>query len=105
MGLICAVIAGMWIAELLLFHLVAPPTTYPDTAIFRLFEIMGAITLAVSPALDELVLECLNKKPFDRPAGARELSDRLRECAEKTGWTRKDATRWWENESYSTLTI
>jgi serine/threonine-protein kinase len=52
LGLICAVIAGLWIAELLLFHLVMPaPTTYPDTAIFRLFEIMGAITLTVSLGL------------------------------------------------------
>jgi hypothetical protein len=46
------VIAGLWIAELLLFHLIAPPpTTYPDTAIFRLFEVMGAITLTVSLGL------------------------------------------------------
>jgi serine/threonine-protein kinase len=52
LGLISAVIAGLWIAELLLFHLVAPPpTTYPDTAIFRLFEIMGAISLTVSLGL------------------------------------------------------
>ena len=52
LGLICAVIAGLWIAELLLFHLVMPiPTTYPDTAIFRLFEVMGAITLPVSLGL------------------------------------------------------
>jgi hypothetical protein len=52
LGLICAVIAGLWIAELLLFHLIAPPpTTYPDTAIFRLFEVMGAITLTVSLGL------------------------------------------------------
>ena len=52
LGLICAVIAGLWIAELLLFHLVMPtPTTYPDTAIFRLFEVMGAITLVVSLGL------------------------------------------------------
>ncbi len=52
LGLICAVIAGLWIAELLLFHLVMPaPTTYPDTAIFRLFEVMGAVTLVVSLGL------------------------------------------------------
>jgi serine/threonine-protein kinase len=52
LGLVCAVIAGLWIAELLLFHLIAPaPTTYPDTAIFRLFEVMGAITLVVSLGL------------------------------------------------------
>ena len=52
LGLICAVIAGLWIAELLLGHLVMPiPTKYPDTAIFRLFEVMGAISLVVSLGL------------------------------------------------------
>ena len=52
LGLICAVIAGLWIAELLLGHLVTPiPTQYPDVKIFRLFEIMGAISLTVSLGL------------------------------------------------------
>jgi eukaryotic-like serine/threonine-protein kinase len=52
LGLICAVIAGLWIAELLLGHLVTPiPTQYPDVKIFRLFEIIGAATLAVSLGL------------------------------------------------------
>jgi hypothetical protein len=52
LGLICAVIAGLWIAELLLGHLVTPiPTQYPDVKIFRLFEVMGASTLAVSLGL------------------------------------------------------
>jgi serine/threonine protein kinase len=50
----------------------------------------------VSPALDELVLSCLKKKPSDRPATARELSDRLGECDAETAWTREDARRWWE---------
>ena len=52
LGLICAVIAGLWSAELLLGHLVTPiPTHLPDVKIFRLFEIMGAISLGVSLAL------------------------------------------------------
>jgi hypothetical protein len=52
LGLICFVIAGLWIAELALAHFVTPiPTRYPETAIFRLFEVMGAITLAVSLGL------------------------------------------------------
>jgi serine/threonine-protein kinase len=50
----------------------------------------------VSPALDELVLSCLRKKPSERPASARELCDRLGRCAVETGWTREDARRWWE---------
>src|SRR3954468_22024067 len=48
LGLICAVIAGLWIAELLLGHLVTPiPIQYPDVKIFRLFELTGGITLVV----------------------------------------------------------
>jgi serine/threonine-protein kinase len=50
----------------------------------------------VSPKLDRLVLACLEKKPADRPPTVRELCDRLGECVEECGWTRKDARRWWE---------
>ena len=50
----------------------------------------------VSPSLDQLVLACLAKEPADRPGTARELSDRLSECAEEWGWTREDARQWWE---------
>ena len=53
----------------------------------------------VSPALDELVLACLKKKPADRPATVRELSNRLDECEEESGWTREDASRWWQATS------
>ncbi len=55
----------------------------------------------VSPALDELVLACLKKKPADRPATARELSDRLDDCEEETGWTQEDARRWWETTPHA----
>jgi eukaryotic-like serine/threonine-protein kinase len=50
----------------------------------------------VSPALDRVVLDCLAKKPSDRPATARELCDRLSECEVETVWTREDARVWWE---------
>ena len=53
----------------------------------------------VSPALDELVLACLKKKPIDRPATARELCDGLTECGEETTWTREEASRWWETKT------
>jgi hypothetical protein len=50
----------------------------------------------ISPALDDLVLDCLKKQPSQRPATARELCDRLGECEVETTWTREDARRWWE---------
>nr|MBA3760708.1 serine/threonine protein kinase [Gemmatimonadales bacterium] len=50
----------------------------------------------VSSQLDRLVLACLAKKPGDRPATARDLCDRLGECAAELVWTREDARRWWE---------
>jgi serine/threonine protein kinase len=51
----------------------------------------------ISPALDELVLACLRKRPADRPASARELCDLLGQCEVEAAWTREDARRWWEN--------
>jgi serine/threonine-protein kinase len=50
----------------------------------------------ISPALDELVLACLRKKPSQRPATARELCDRLGRCEVESAWTREDARQWWE---------
>jgi hypothetical protein len=42
LGIMCLVIAGLWIANLVLAHLLQPPPTkMPDTAILRLFDMMG----------------------------------------------------------------
>ena len=51
--------------------------------------------LLISPALDELMLACLKKKPKERPASARDLCDRLGQCEVESGWTREDARQWW----------
>jgi eukaryotic-like serine/threonine-protein kinase len=50
----------------------------------------------VSQALDAVVLDCLAKRPSDRPASARELCDRLDQCQVESPWTREDARSWWE---------
>jgi eukaryotic-like serine/threonine-protein kinase len=50
----------------------------------------------VSPALDDLVLACLRKKPAERPPTARDLCDQLGRCEVETAWTREDARMWWE---------
>ena len=52
LGIMCAVIAGLWAAELLLAHVIMPaPVAMPDTAILRLFDRMGAINLVASLGL------------------------------------------------------
>jgi serine/threonine-protein kinase len=50
----------------------------------------------VSPALDQLVLACLEKDPAKRPETVRELRVRLGECEVDGAWTRDDARVWWE---------
>jgi hypothetical protein len=52
LGIMCLVIAGLWIANLVLAHFLQPlPTKMPDTAILRLFDIMGLVALVVSLGL------------------------------------------------------
>lgn len=45
--------------------------------------------------LDEIVLDCLQKHPEDRPASALELRTRLSACACARTWTEEDASAWW----------
>jgi serine/threonine-protein kinase len=49
---------------------------------------------ALPEALEQLVLECLEKRPKDRPQSARSLLERLTQV-EVEPWDRRDAERWW----------
>jgi serine/threonine-protein kinase len=54
------------------------------------------IELEIPPALDELVLACLAKRPEDRPPTAGELARRLTAAVSGEPWTPERALQWWE---------
>jgi serine/threonine-protein kinase len=57
-------------------------------------ESLIARGVVVPAALDELVLECLDKRPERRPQTAAELRRRLESCVVTT-WTAENARAWW----------
>jgi eukaryotic-like serine/threonine-protein kinase len=66
-------------------HASAPPT--PPSA---------RSELQIPPALDRVVMNCLAKRPQDRPQSAKELSRRLSEVGLSNPWTEERAREWWE---------
>jgi hypothetical protein len=49
----------------------------------------------LNPDLERLVLQCLEKKPDDRPASGAEISERLRELPIER-WSQEHAAQWWD---------
>ncbi|MFN8648246.1 MAG: serine/threonine-protein kinase [Gemmatimonadales bacterium] len=54
------------------------------------------IELPIPPAMDELVLACLAKRPADRPASAAELARRLAAAVGPEPWSQERARAWWD---------
>jgi serine/threonine-protein kinase len=52
--------------------------------------------LPIPPALEGLVLACLEKDPERRPGSAEELSRALAACPTDAPWSQERARRWWE---------
>lgn len=51
--------------------------------------------LPIPPALDRLVLACLEKDPANRPQSADELADALAGVSTNSSWTEERARQWW----------
>ena len=49
----------------------------------------------VSPDFEDLLMQCLAKKPSGRPASAATLEEALSRCPASGAWTHQHAADWW----------
>lgn len=71
--------------EMVKLHLTEPP---PRVSAHSRFEIPGA--------LDSLILDCLQKKPEERPSSADVVRSRLEAIPLASRWDRERAAAWWK---------
>jgi serine/threonine-protein kinase len=68
-----------------MFHHAHTPAPRPSTR----------TELVIPAALEDLIMECLEKDPARRPAGAELVSTRLDDVPLESPWTTERAERWW----------
>jgi eukaryotic-like serine/threonine-protein kinase len=86
------VFVGATVMEVCVRHLHEPPAPIATRA-----------NAAVPPALDELVLACLQKDPQARPRSAAALRNQLAEIEGLSRWKPADADGWWEGVGRSVV--
>ena len=79
------VFVGKSVVEVMFHHAHTPPSR-PSTR----------SELPIPAALEDLVMDCLEKDPARRPASADAVSTRLAAVALESPWTVERAERWWE---------
>ena len=52
--------------------------------------------LSIPREVDELVLECLEKEPANRPQNAEEVLRMIRNCRSAQSWDHDSARGWWQ---------
>jgi serine/threonine protein kinase len=55
--------------------------------------------LPIPPDLEQLIMDCLEKDPARRPAGADRIAQRLTACRVREPWTRERAAGWWQTHA------
>jgi serine/threonine-protein kinase len=78
-----------------------------DTVMQMLFDHAGTppprpqtrTELPIPPDLERLIMDCLEKDPGRRPAGAELLAQRLSSCRLQEPWTQERAAHWWRTHA------
>jgi serine/threonine protein kinase len=78
------VFEGSSVAEIIGHHLHTPPVPPSQRG-----------TQPVPADVEGVILQCLRKRPEERPSDARALRDALRRCRVPQPWTNDDAAAWW----------
>ncbi len=60
-------------------------------------------SVPVASALAELVMQCLEKAPSQRPQSAQELAETLTHIQPLHPWTNSDANQWWKEQNLNRL--